>query len=52
MTDFKECPECGRERNLPSPEKCSGDFMKVVCAECGHVEDLSTVRIKQKGEAA
>lgn len=39
------CKECGRDLHVNPVEKPNVDWVKVVCSECGTIEEVSMVRI-------
>lgn len=40
-----ECEECGRDLHVNSVDKPHIDWVKVVCSDCGHITDVSMIRL-------
>jgi len=39
------CKQCSRDLNVDPVEKPDVDWVKVVCSNCGEVENISMVRL-------
>lgn len=48
------CEECGNDLHVNSVDKPYNDWVKVVCSECGHITNVSMIRLsgemKERGE--
>jgi uncharacterized Zn finger protein len=40
-----ECEECGKDLHVDSVKRPNVDWVKVVCSSCGHITEVSMVRI-------
>lgn len=40
-----DCEKCGNDLQVNPVDKPNVDWMKVVCSECGHVENISMIRL-------
>ncbi|MFP4038205.1 MAG: hypothetical protein ACLFTA_00280 [Candidatus Nanohaloarchaea archaeon] len=40
-----ECSECGEDLHVNSVDRPNVDWVKVVCSSCGHVENVSMIRL-------
>jgi len=39
------CEDCGSDLHVSSVEDPHIDWVKVVCSECGHITDVSMIRL-------
>lgn len=39
------CEDCGSDLHVNSVERPHIDWVKVVCSECGHITDVSVIRL-------
>lgn len=39
------CGECGRDLSVNPVEKPNTDWIKLVCSDCGNVEEVSMIRL-------
>ena len=44
----KECEECGTELKVHSVDQPNIDWVKVVCSNCGHINQVSMIRYSQE----
>jgi len=40
-----ECEDCGNNLHVNSVDKPHIDWVKVVCSECGHITEVSMIRL-------
>lgn len=40
-----ECEECGNDLHVNSVDKPHIDWVKVVCSNCGHITEVSMIRV-------
>lgn len=46
-----ECEECGNDLKVNSNvSKPNMDWVKVVCSECGHITDVSMIRLSKEAK--
>ena len=45
MRISEKCGECGNELKINAVDKPEVDWLKVVCSECGNVENISMIRV-------
>lgn len=43
-----ECGDCGKDLDIDDPSKIEVDWVKVVCSDCGNVEEISMVRLRSE----
>lgn len=44
----KQCEGCGEELNVNPVERPNVDWVKVVCSNCGTVNEISMIRYSQE----
>ena len=40
-----ECEECGTDLNVTPVSRPNVDWVKVVCSSCGHITEVSMIRL-------
>lgn len=45
-----ECEDCGNELNVNSVDKPNLDWVKVVCSNCGHITEVSMIRVSSEAK--
>jgi len=43
-----ECEDCGTDLQVNTVDKPQIDWVKVVCSECGHITDVSMIRLARQ----
>jgi hypothetical protein len=43
-----ECEGCGNDLNVNTVDRPHIDWVKVVCSECGHITEVSMIRLSKE----